>query len=310
MTTQNRAIVDKLLTNVSRKYIPEGYISEMVLPVNQVKQTSGKVGYYGKEYLRIESSLVGGTTPYPRVTSTVRSHDSYLIEKHGLSDLITEEDFDNVEQPFDARRDTTEDLTHKLWLEKEKALADSLGSTSVVTQNTTLSGTSQYNDYTNSDPIGDFNTAMNTVLAASGVLPNLAVMNWQVARVLRYHPDLTQLVRNTRNTANGLTNEELAVALGVERVLIGIVSYNTAKEGQTDSLSLIWGKNITFLVSPKRPGKKQVTFGYRMQRKNPRRVSKNIPGNPPGAEEIMVDDSYQWLIVDTTAAYLIKDAIA
>lgn len=310
MTTQNRAIVDKLLTNVSRKYIPEGYISEMTLPVNQVVQTSAKVGYYGKEYLRIESSLVGGRTPYPRVTSTTRSSDTYLIEKHGLSDLVTEEDYANVEQPFDARADLTTDLTHKLWIEKEKALADSLGSTSVVTQNVTLSGTDQYSDPSNSDPIGDFKLAKATILGACGALPNLAVMSWTVAETLRFHPALTVLVRGAKAIPGGLSDAELALALGVQRILVGIVSYNSAVEGQTDSLAQVWGKNITFLVAPARPGKAQVTFGYRMQQRNPRRVFRNPIGNPPNADEILVDDSYQWLIVDTTAAYLIKDAVA
>jgi len=308
--TQNVAIVDKLLTNVSRKYAPVGYISEKILPVANVKQSSGKIGFYGKEHLRIESSIVGGKTPYPRITSTVRDSDTYQITKHGLSDLVTEEDFANVEQPFDARKDTTEDLTGKLWLEKEKALADSLQSTSVITQNTTLSGTTQYNDYTNSVPITNFRTGKSVILAASGMLPNLAVMDWLTADTLRYHPDLIDLVKHTNTVADGLSDKQLALALGVERVEIGVVSYNPTVEGQTDSLSQIWGKAITFMVAPKTPGKRQVTVGYRVQQRNPRRVFKNIPGNPPNSEEILVDDSYQWLIVDTTAAYLIKDAVA
>lgn len=308
--TQNRAIVDKLLTNVSRKYIPVGFISEQVLPVAQVKQTSGKIGYYGKEHLRIESSLVGGKLAYPRITATVRNSDTYLVEKHGLSDIVTEEDFDNVEQPFDARKDATEDLGFKLWLEKEFALASQIQSTSVITQNTTLSGTSQYNDYVNSTPIQNFRTAKSTILGASGMLPNLAVMSWDVAEVLKYHPDLIDLVKHTNSVADGLSMGQLALALGVQQVLIGLVSYNSAVEGQTDALTQLWGKSLTFMVAPKTAGKKQVTLGYRVQKRNPRRVFRNKLGNPPNSEEILVDDSYQWLIVDTTAAYLIKDAVS
>ncbi len=310
MTTQNTAIVDKLLTNVSRKLIPTGYISEMILPVAQVKQTSGLLGFYGKGHLRIENDIVGGNTPYPMITTTTRDSDSYLITKHGQSDVITEEDYDNVEKPFDVESDTTEDLTTRLWTGKEKGLADALGSTSVITQNVTLAGTDQLNDYTNSDPIGRFKTARLAVKAASGVVPNLGVMSWEVFEVVKYNPDLLDLVKYTKTSDGGLGVAQMAAAMGVQQLLIGVVPYNSAVEGQTDSLANIWGKNINFLVAPKNPSKKQTTLGYRVQRKNPRRVFKSLQDNPPGSKLILVDDSYQFLFVDVTAAYLIKDAIA
>lgn len=310
MTTQNTAIIDKLLTNVSRKHVPEGYISEMVLPVAQVKQTTGKIGFYGKEHLRVETSVVGGATAYPRINTTVRSSDTYSVTKHGLSATITEEDFDNVEQPFEIQSDTTLDLTTKLWLEKEKSLADTLGDVSVVTQNVTLSGTSQYNDFGNSTPITDFRNALVTTRDASGMRPNLAVMDWSVSDTLKYHPELIDLVKHTSTVSDGLNDQQLAFVLGVRKIFLGDVHFNDSKTGQADILKPVWGKNITFLVAPPTPSKQQVTFGYRVQRKNPRRAFREKLINPPGSELLMVDDSYQFLIVDTTAAFLIKDAIA
>jgi hypothetical protein len=295
VTTQNKAIVDKLLTNVSRKLIPDGYICEDFLPMIQVKQTSGKIGYYHKEHLRIELDIVGGNTPYPRITSNTRASDTYLITKHGLSDTISEEDYDNVELPFDG---------------KEKSIADTVNSTTIITQNTTLSGTDQYSDYTNSDPIGDWRTARSTIKKNSGMPPNAAWMSWEVFEVLKFHTKLLELTKHTKTMDGGLGIGQLASAMGVKKLHIGIVPYNSAKQGQTDSLANVWGKHMGFYVAPSKVGKKQVTLGYRIQRKNPRRVFKNKLDNPPGSKEILADDSYQFLIVDTTAAYLIKDAIA
>ena len=44
MSTQTRAIIDKLLTNVSNQLIPIGFIAEMILPALKVKQRTGKIG--------------------------------------------------------------------------------------------------------------------------------------------------------------------------------------------------------------------------------------------------------------------------
>ena len=96
MSTQGRANVDKLLTNVSNQLVPQGYISEMVLPEVKVKQRSGKVGKYGKGHLRIVSSLVIGKADYPTVDVTTRSDSSYYIEEHALKELVTQTDKDNI----------------------------------------------------------------------------------------------------------------------------------------------------------------------------------------------------------------------
>lgn len=309
--SQQVALVDKLLTQVSNKIVPEGYISEMILPMVQVKQTTGLLGSYGNNHLRIETTITTGKNKYPRIDTRQYSTQTYNIETHGLSDVITKAAFANVEAPFDAEADTTDELTTHLWLGKEKALADSLTSTSVLTNNVTLSGTDQYSDYANSDPIGDFATARSTVFNAVGKAPDTAIMSWDVYNILRFHPDLITNLGFNQQRPGGLNGVELAKAMDVKRVLIGEAVYNSAKEGQADSISSVWGKHIIFCVAPKVSEKRQISLGYRFQQFGPpRKVYKNAVSNPPGAKEILVDDHYQQLISTATAGYLIKDAVA
>lgn len=310
MTTQNRAQVDKFLTQVSNKYMPIGYLSERILPQINVVQDSGLLAGYGNEHIRIGTFIHSGSGKYPRVSTQNRNNQGYVLEKHALSDIITEEDFANVEQPYDAELDKTDDLTSLLWTEKEIGLADTLGNTSVITNNVTLSGTSQYSDEDNSNPLADFANAHDTIADLVGMPPNLAVMSSKVSRQLKKHPELLDRLGFKHNKIGLISDEELAIVLQVEEVLIGETLKNTAKEGQTDIILAIWGKNITFMVSPKSAAKRQISVGYRIQRGQSRRVSKNVPGNPPGAKEIMVDDNYQQLIANANAAFLIKDAIA
>jgi len=309
--SQQVAQVDKLLTNISNKIVPEGYISEQILPLVNVVQSTGLIGAYGTSHLRIETTLTGGKNKYPRVDTRTYSTQQYNIAEHGLSDIITRADYANVESPFDAEADTTDELVTKLWLGKEKGLADSLTSTSVLTQNTTLSGTDQYSDYSASDPLGDFATARLTIQAAVGMMPDTAIMSWAVFDKIRTHPDFLVNLGYNYHKPGGLTLGELASAMGVKRVLVGSAVYETAKEGQTSSIDAVWGKHIIFAVAPTAAKKRQISLGYRFQQFGaPRKVYKNVLGNPPGAKEILVGDAYEQLLSSVKAGYLIKNAIA
>jgi len=144
--TLNKPLVSKLLTNLSNKITPENYISEQILPMVRVKNAQGKLGSYGTSHLRIENTITSGKNQYPEVQTVTYTTQQYDIVKHGLKDYITEEDKENVEAPFDSlESDKVDELTTKLWLGKEKSLADSLFNPSIMTNGLTLSGSAQFN---------------------------------------------------------------------------------------------------------------------------------------------------------------------
>lgn len=309
---QTSAIVDKLLTNVSSMFVPEGYISEMLLPFIGVKQKTGKLAKYGLSHLRIEQSFVGGRGKYRRVESIARSNVGYDIEGHGLEGLITKDDYRNVELPYKAEEDEVLGITSHLWVEKEKSLADVLSNTSTIDQNVTLSGTSQLSDYNNSDPLAVFSTARAAVRAGCGMAPNIAFMDWLVADKLRYHPQLLDYLGFKMSRPGGLSVDEMATALGVKKVIVADVSYNSAKEGQSDSLASAWGKHLWFAVLPEKAAQHQTSLGYRLgyEGQKSRKVYKWAVNNPPEATAVLVEDEYDFLLSNVDAAYLIHSAIA
>lgn len=310
--TQMRAIVDMLLTNVAKGYAPKNYISESILPVIQSAQTTGKLGSYGTAHLRIVNTVRGGKGKFREVDSTSYSTSGYEIEGHGISDLVTKEDYKNVIEPFRAEEDKVMALSNILWLEKEKGLADQLGNTAVLTQNTTLVGNAQYSDPLNSQPVQDFQVARAAVYDGCGEVPNLAIMSWDVKNILKYHPQLLDLLGYKFARPGGLSDEELARALDVDKVLIGTAKYESAKEGQTSVLSSVWGKNIVFAVAPEKPQIMQVSLGYtvRYEGESPRKAYKEAQFDPPGSTKILVEDNYDQLFTNVGAAYLIKNAVA
>lgn len=306
-----KAFQDRLLTNVIIGLLADGCISESILPELQVSQNSGKLGKYGTSHLRIEHSATGGRGAYRRVEAMVRTSTGYQIASHGLEGLVTPDDYRNYDgTPFKPESEEAMGLQSMLLLEKEKALADSLADTAVMTQNTTLAGTSQLSDYVNSNALSTFKTARAAVRNGCGAVANVAIMDYNTADVLRYHPELLDSLGYKFTKPGGLADDDLKKALGVQQLLIANCMYESAKEGQTSSLAPVWGKHIIFGVCPAKPQIGQVALGYQVQLGEARKVFKAPVMNPPESTSIIVRDEYQQLLTNVGAAYLVKNAVA
>jgi hypothetical protein len=310
--TQNKALVDKLLTNVSNQYVPQDYIAERILPTFTVMEDSGKIGAYGNDHIRAGSYLHSGDGEYAKVKVDNRNLKTYSLEKHALSTIISEEDFRNVPAPYDARLDAVNHVTTLLWTEKEVSLKTVITNAALysASNKVTLSGTAQYSDRTNSDPLGDSITARKAIRAKVGTNPNIVIMSENVFDELRVNPSILGSLGYKDSRPGGLEMGELARSLQVDEVIIGKAMYNNAVEGQADNLVPIWGNEVIYAVSPKSAAKRQISLGYRVQGQAPRRVSKVSVQDPVGAEKVLIDDKYEQLIVNIDAAYLIIDAIA
>lgn len=312
MSTQATAMVNKLLTNVALGYKPTGFVAESIFAPLQFAQYSGLLGVYGKDFLRIENSHKGGKGAYRRVDSITRSTTQFHIEGHGLEDVVTKEDYANVELPFNAESDKVMALTMMLQIEKEKLAADTLTNASVITQNVTLSGSDQFNDYGNSDPLSVIVTGKKAVRTGCGQRADTMICDEEIAEVLKFHPALLDRLGFKENRPGGLSYDELARALELKRVLIASALYNSAKEGQTDVLAPIWGKDVVLGCFPTVPMIGQISAGYLVKPTGsmPRKVYKYAVNNPPGANAVLVEDEYDMLIAQAAAAYVIKAAIA
>lgn len=310
--SQMKALVDKLLTGVSSKYMPKNFICEQILPPIMSAQYSGLLGKYGTGHLRIENSVIGGRGKYRRVETQVRTTQGFVIEGHGLEGMVTKQDYKNVSDPFDAERDETIALSTILFLEKEKAIADTLSNTAILTQNVTLAGNAQWSDFSNSDPVKNITDGKSAILDACGEMPNVAIMDIKVWDKIKFHPAFLDSLGFKYARPGGLSEAEVASVLGVEKLLIGSARYESAKEGQASVLAPVWGKHLILGICPPSAQIMQQSLGYmvRLEGSEPRKVYKEATFNPPGASNILVEDEYDMLISKATAGYLIKNVIA
>lgn len=158
MINKANLYVSKPLTNISIAYTNDTFIAEKILPVVPVVLDTAKIATYGMDNLRIEESLRAQGSGANEINHSVSIGDHYVLADHALKEMVTDEEEENADLPINPRIDATENLVGKMFLIKERELALTMENTGVITQNTTLSGTSQWSDYDNSDPLDDIST--------------------------------------------------------------------------------------------------------------------------------------------------------
>lgn len=312
--TVTRAREDKLLTNVSRRHNVEGLVAGEILTGVTAKKSTGLIGKYGNEHLRIVHDIAGGMTQYPKITVDTKDSDRYVMVKHALGVLVSEEEKNNEEQPFDALKDATADVTDRLMLGRERALSSVLTDTAVLTNNKTLSGTDQWSAYSTSNPLGNFRTARTSIYDKTGKdvrqKGGFAILPWDVAEWLSFHPDILELYKYTGSMGAGVNNEQLRAAMKVDRLIFASSQYDSSAEGQTPVITPTWGKHCVFGYAPRGGSKRQQSLGFTVSKTASHRVFKSRIDDPPNAERILVDITYDDMITDVGCGYLIEDAVA
>lgn len=306
MLVQQDVVIDPALSNVSVRYTNGSFIADQIFPVVKVSKQTGKYYIYDQSNLRADATLRAAGSPSNEVDFGL-STASFIAEDHALKGFVADEIQDQAEASLNPLADEAELLTDKLQLDREVNLAAILTATASVTQNTTLSGTSQWSDYNNSDPIGDVRTARTTIQAATFRRANTLILGQQVFDVLVDHPDIIERVKYS---ALGVISEELlARVFQLEKVFVGSAGKNTAVEGQTDSLSYVWGKNaVVAYVAPKM-GIKTLTAGLTFEY-GTRSVKRWRDEDREGTYVRVGGDNYIQKIVAVGALYLIKNAVA
>jgi hypothetical protein len=171
----------------------------------------------------------------------------------------------------------------------------------------TLSGTSQFSDYSNSNPLTAFETGKEAVRAQTGQHPTHGIMGPAVWASLKYHPDLAEYTKYTGREVATLSI--LSDLTGIPNWYVG--NCITSNDAGT-TLSDVWGKDIVLAYSDTETldAYGAPTFGY----------TYNLSGYP-FAEDPYYDRNQKSqifpvtrceapVIAGSSAGYLIKSAVA
>lgn len=307
---------DRLVTNVLLAYTNSQFIADKIFPTvpNLVDET-GLLGKLSNHHLRQYTSKRSlYDTSDHRMEFQYTQSDRYNIDFYDLEVYLPDRLQNQLQTPFDARRDSALVLQQALLLEREIAAATALNSTSILTNNVTLSGTSKFSDYDNSTPESVIETARDTIFSATGQEANKCVMSRKAANTLKAHPFFLDLAK--RNAGQNVSNINLSQFVELfksyfelEEVFIGKSIKITSKEGQTETKSNVWSDNVVLYNSPSSPSLFVPSFGYsfsiagKNRKVNVRRHAKDK------GDIVEVENAYQDMIVDANAAYLIKSVV-
>lgn len=257
---------DAVLTQISLEYPKTGLVGEELFPVVPVKKQSDKYYWFGREsWLPETSDYRAPGTEANEIPGLKLSQDTYYAQEHSLQIPVTDEERENADSPLAPDRDGTELVTSKILLGREVMMKNFVTDVSAYATglSVTLSGTTQFNDYVNSDPIGVFRTAMRAVHAKVFFEPNVSVIPYQVMSVLEDHPDIIERIKYSERAI--LTPEIIASVLGLQKVIVPGVAIGSGAVGSSGfaiTAGYLWGKDIILAWVPPRPGVKTPAFAY------------------------------------------------
>ena len=308
---QSQVYVDQILSNVSIEYFNEDYVADTMFPMVPVKYRTGIYFVYDKSKFHIVNDLRSPGQQANVVVYGLTKANYGPLHDHMLKQQVEDEVVDQAMAPLDPKIDATNNVTERMLLSKEYDAYTQMTSATNFTggvNKTTLSGTSQWSDYTNSDPVGDVQTAFNTVKKAIMKRPNTLLLGYEVYAILRNHPQILERIKYSQ--LGVVTPELLAAVFDIPNVVIANAEYNTANEAQTDSMSYLWGKNAWVLYSKGAPSIRAVTFGYTLQIGARQTLVWRDPNPDAFSDWVGVRQYYQQLVVASLAAYWIAAATA
>jgi hypothetical protein len=225
------------LTNISIAYRNANYIYRSVFPTVGVDKKSDFYYIFNKAaWFRNRSGLRAPGTSAPRAGYSLSSA-SYLCINDSFATEVHDEVRANADQPLRPNITAVNFVSDALELGAEIRVADAV--TGSANWQYAASPTTQWSSDT-SDPWGDIDAGINGVVSSIGRMPNVAAMSWDVFRHLRQHPDLLDRVKYTRPTGR-IEITDLAQWFGFDRVLIGMALKDMSLEGQSASMSYVWG---------------------------------------------------------------------
>lgn len=317
MSSNAPFVIQPVLTAIAIAWRNKNFIADLVLPRSEVARKEFKYTNYNKEEgFTIPDTKVGRKSR-PNEVEFGASETTDQVEDYGLEDPVPQADIDNAQGTrIDPLARATSGLTNLIALDREKRTADLVfNAASYPTGNkTTLSGTSQWSDFANSDPIDDITSAMDSMLAT----PNRMVIGQATFTKLRQHPKIAKATLGNSGDVAIVARQAIAELFELEEVIVGQAWVNSAKKGQSASYTRLWGKHCALLHHDPEATMSVnggVTFGLTAHQRvgNANRLVWTRP-DPDiglyGGTRVRAGESLKELIIAASAGYFIEDAVA
>lgn len=247
-------------------------IADQVLPEVPTAKKFSYTVYGAAQAFTVPDTKVGRKSEPNRVEFGGTLVNDEVLD-YGLDDLVSNDDIaawaamdkPSSGGPLNPMDISTMLLTHLVRIDREIRVANTVFglNTYPAANRATLSGSSQWSDYANSNPVAVINDALDATL----VRPNKLVMGRLAWTKFRQHPRVVEAIFKTGaggvNAMGMVARQAVADLFELDEVLIGGTMYNTARPGQAPAYARAWGKHCALIHSaPQSAQLGMPTFGF------------------------------------------------
>lgn len=218
----------------------EGFIATEVFPIRDVPRKAATIGVVTRENTKRADAKHSNGGAFNRVNLTTEDK-AYACEDFGLEGVLSDDDRANYASDYDAELETSQIVQRAVLVEQEVRVKTAVFNT------TTFTGAALFTDNSAapwdaaaSDAIGQIQAAKDYVRINSGMPANAIIMG---------KASLNNLLANTAILARfpgalAITQEMLqtnmAAIFGLEKLIVGTKTYDSAIEGQVFVGADIW----------------------------------------------------------------------
>lgn len=286
-------------------------IADQVLPRVPVGRSEFEYLLYPKEQAFTVPETKVGRRSKPNIVETSATNATSSVEDYALDDPIPQKDIENGQSMgLNVEGRSTEQTMNLILLDREIRASNLVFNTAnyAAANQQTLSGTSQWSDFANSDPIKDVMDGLDSCI----MRPNIMVIGRLAFSQLAQHPSIIKAINKTAGDTGIAQRNAIAALFELDDVLVGEAWVNNARKGQTANLVRAWGKNCALIYQDKMADTRGgITFGYTAQ------WGPRIAGSWPdkdigmrGGVNVRVGESVKELITANDLGYYFNSVVA
>ena len=260
--------VSQPLTNVSIAYTQQGsYIADQVFPTVPVQRQGDLYWKYDRgDWFRGQAELRA-----PATESTGGGYrlntDTYYCDVYAVHRDVDDQTRANFQSQFNLDADATRWVTQQLMIKRDRLFLSTYFKASLWTGGETADKNVDWTAAGSGDPILNVRMAADAIEGTTGYRPNVLVVPSTLMTQLQQHPDIIDRVKYTSGVAAGVSNQAIASALGVDKIVIANTVNNTGayladnSAGET-ALSFMAGDGALLVYAAASPGLMQPSAGY------------------------------------------------
>lgn len=310
MTNSQARVIDPILSEVAQGYRNADMVGLNLFPYVPVMQRGGKIIAFGKEDFALYNTQRAPGANTKRIQFGYAA-GNYTLEQHALEAVAPWElqQEASVVAQVNLANMAVRKVQNIIALRLEKAQADiaTTAASYAASNKTTLSGTSQWSDYSGtSNPSKDIETAKEAIRAQIGRRGNTVLLSAQAFKACKQHPAIIDRIKYTGRDV--VTTDLLASLWDVDRVVVGDAVYTDA----TGTLTDVWGKFVvvayTNLGSVADFG--EPTYGYTYRLDGAPFVEEGYADKNAKSDIYPVTDEVSPVLTAPLSGYLISAAVA